>query len=483
MDREQAETVRALSGLECFDKRVFSAVTKALNIGLPVTLFDEFCSASYAELLPSSSRLAKIHDIVRSYLRPSIRSDDLLRIVLAVISEAQASKSEGYYPRVSWLLRSLLPVLTLPSLNIGTGTWSEIVVLCLDMADAGYVDEAIVIGDGLGLTSNPSDISILGDVIRAHCLRRTGRLKEARMIYASIKDEMLIDSLRELRLRVRYHAAHVDHLLGDYASSKKVYEAIVATHEQYPADQEARYLAKRQLGDLSMLEGRFSEALHIFNECASLRQSDRLWHLECSRFIGHVYRFNWMLPEAEKHYVEIAEQSKAYGLRGMYGKALANLTETYWWTNPSKALEVGRDAVEANEVCGNLIEVGKALTAMALAELNLGHVNKAIEYLERAQETQKTAGYRAGLIFVEGARAYCWFATGKDDDVSECLDRAAQDTDSLGVYKYLNWFYRAVCATKDISSDACPYDWIDKSRLSDGIRSLSARLSQLRSNH
>ncbi len=483
LDREHAETVRALSGIECFDSRVFFTVTKALNIGLPVTLYDEFCSTSYAEILHQPSRLAKIHDIVRAYLRPRINGDDYCRIVLAVVAEAQATKNEGDYPRVSWLMRALLPALGILRGTLRASTWSEIVVLCLELADAGYVEDAISVANDLSRSSNPKAISVLGDIIQAHCFRRTGRLKEARENYALIKTEMSAVSVPELRLRVQYNTAHVDHLLGHYLSAKREYESIVATQDQCPEDQDTRHLATRQLGDLLMLEGRFSEALRIFNACQNIRQMDKLWRLECRRFIGHVYRFNWMLPEAEKYYLEVAEQSKAYGLRGMYGKALVNLTETYWWMNPNGALEAGREAVEANEACGNLIEVGKAQTSMALAEINLGHRSNAIGYLDKAKKTQEIVGYRAGMVFVEGARACYWFAVGMDDVVSACLTKIQQETDVLGVYKYLSWFYQSVCAGKDLGGDSFgPYDWVDRSRMSDGIRLLSAKLRQIRSN-
>ena len=480
LDREQAEAVRALSCLDGFDKRTFAAITKALNIGLPITLFDEFCSASYAEFVPSFSNFAKIHNIVCEYLRLSIRSDDLERIVLAVVTELQASKDEADYLRVSWLLRSLLPAFTLSSLHIGTGTQSKIVMWCLEMADAGYVDVAMTIGNELAAHANSSGIAVMGDIIQAHCFRRRGRLEDAKLLYVTIRNEMIGDILPEIRMRVKYQAAHVDHLLGEYASAKIEYASVVSTNEPQPTDQESRYLAKRQLGDISMLEGKFLEALQVFSECENLQQSDKLWSLECKRFVGHVYRFNWMLSEAESRYADIAKQSKAFNLLGMQGKALVNLSETYWWDHPDKAIDVGNKAMEVNENCGNVIEIGKALTAIALAELNLGHVTNAIEYLDRAEKVQRSAGYRAGLIFIEGARAFCYFVSSQDDGMSASLCRADQLSEDIGVYKFLSCFYRAVCTVDDVHNAVGVYEWLNEPFLMGRIKSLSVRFSQLR---
>lgn len=269
----------------------------------------------------------------------------------------------------------------------------------------------------------------------------------------------------------------MDHLLGNYAAARREYEAIVASAERHPADGEARRLAKRQLGDLSMLQGDLVGALKAFDECAAMAGGDRLWQLECERFTGHVYRFNCMMDDAATRYSRVAELSAASDLRGMYGKAMVNLAETHCWDAPEEALEAGRTAIEINEACGNQIETGKALTAAAIALLNLGRLRESEEHLERAITIQERVSYRAGLVFAAGARACQCVVSGDDAGVRAALEWARRESEDLGVYRFLAWFYRAVCAGEDGIGNG-GFKWIDERRLHDGINSTAALLHE-----
>ncbi len=485
LDKEQAEAVRALSSIESFDKKLFGEITKSLNIGIPVTLFDDFCSASYAEYIKESNTLAKIHDIVRAYLRPNIAVDDLLTIVNIVFSEAQRSNSHQDHARLVWLIRGLMPSLASGRVALDHEKLLGLFVFCADLADVGFIDEIMEIGDCLSMipiSACLDDLRLIGDAIRAYCLRRASRLNEATEIYLSISGNELSRLAPELRLRIRYNAAHVSHLLGKYSHAKAEYQAIVreiaVTVSQ--SNTRTRHLARRQLGDLLMLEGGFTEALNLFEECQETEDADQLWKLECRRFIGHVYRFNWMFREAVQFYSEIAEQSKQCNLKGMYGKALVNLTEIYCITDPDRAIETGEQAIELCDACGNRIEVGKALTALSLAAMRKGNIQDSQQYLSQAEDVQTSTGYRSGLVFVEYARSCILFALGKDELLNTSLSNIEALVEELGVYQFLSREAWSICGRGDIRTVASAYSWVDKSHTEDEILKFSASLSQLR---
>lgn len=482
LDREQAEAVRALSGVELFDKRLFGEIAKALNIGIPVTLFEEFCAASYAEFAQRPVAIAKIHDIVRAYLRPTIATDDLGRIAAVVLSEAESSRRGGEYDRSAWLVRGLLPSLKSGRDVLGDDGQATLFDLCLELADAGHLAEAQAMGEELAAAPDDHGLATIGRLLRAHCSRRASRLEEARELYASICGETLSRLAPELRLRVRYHAAHVRHLLGDYAFAREAYREIVNDGEahSFGAGERARPLAKRQLGDLLMLEGRFVEARRMFEECLDSRIADRLWQMECLRLLGHVYRFNCMFREAERCYSSVAEASKLGNARGMYGKALVNLAETCWCTEPERALRTGEEAIEACDSAGNQIEVGKALSALSLAAACRGELPRAHEYLLRSEAIQNATGYRSGLVFVEYARACLCFASGEDEGLAASLESIEAQVQSLGSYAFLSRVLRVVCGVDALAPVVLAYDWLDVSRLEAGVARLSGTLQHAR---
>src|SRR5690606_71200 len=156
-----------------------------------------------------------------------------------------------------------------PGLALPPSAWSALGTLFLDLADGGFVDEALSLGTALVEATEGSEARAVGEVARAHGLRRRGQLAEARTAYRTCDvANGRSAGLSGLQLRVRYHAAHVDHLLGDYASAAGRYGEIFLSPAQGAADEAARWLARRQQGDILMLQGRFPEAMEAFTECA-----------------------------------------------------------------------------------------------------------------------------------------------------------------------------------------------------------------------
>src|SRR5690606_4755222 len=122
-------------------------------------------------------------------------------------------------------------------------------------------------------------------------------------------------------------------------------------------------------------------------------------------FQGHVFRFNWMLDAALARYQQVAEVAAAHGILGMQGKALVNIAETCAWTDPTHALEAGRQAIEITDACNNAIETGKAWTAVGLAQVCLGDYEEAGRSVAEALAIQRRVGYRSGQLFALGASA------------------------------------------------------------------------------
>jgi tetratricopeptide (TPR) repeat protein len=473
LDREQAQAVRALSAVACFDRTMFVTIARALNIGLPGGLFEDFCTASYVEFLDAERCIAKVHNIIRGRLQPQVPEDDRRLIARALLDETRACRLDGDYQRMALLLRALMPVLTWPSLQLPPATWSMLTVLCLDLADAGYVDAATALGRSLAGTADGSDAAIAGAVIEAHCLRRQGRLVEAKARYAACGVARGAGGLRNLRLRVRYHAAHVDHMLGDYATAARKYRGIFESPACDDSDEDARWLARRQLGDILMLKGRFPEALQSFAECKAARNGDLLWQLECERFIGHVHRFNWNTGEALARYAQVASEAEAHGVTGMHGKALVNVAEACAWIDPGRSVEAAQRAIEITDACNNAVESGKAWTAMAIAHLGLGQLQDAASDLARAGRIQEECGYRAGQMFVRGAEACLHLAGGDRLRMQASLEAMQADCDAIGVYRHLAWFYRRVCGTGDVPA-AEVATWLDAAVVESAVARVAA---------
>ncbi|MEQ1741643.1 MAG: TIR domain-containing protein [Candidatus Nitrotoga sp.] len=350
----------------------------------------------------------------------------------------------------------------------------KLVLVCIRLADLGYLNESLSTAEVL--TASSSNASKLGgEFLRAYCLRRNGRLLEAQTWLNNYDSGAVSDLLPNLKLRIKYQAAHVNHLLGCYGEAHQIYEAIINAPPRLDEEREAYDLARRQLADVSMLRGEFRKALSGFSDCSGTQSSDPLWILECQRFIGHVYRFNWMHLEAAKIYSEIARKSKENGFLGMYGKSLVNLAEVYCWGDPSEAIPLAEQAIEINGQTGNAIEVGKAHTVLALAQSFLGHGMEALAQADKAEMIQTTSGYRSGLVFVEGVRTLTFLMLGDEVRMRQSLRFVDETTQQIGVYRFLSWFYGSICAT-EVTCNKSDFDWLENSPISQGIKSVIERI-------
>lgn len=351
----------------------------------------------------------------------------------------------------------------------------NLALVCVRLADCGYLAEAMATADTLSAEPRHA-MNLAGTFVRAYCLRRQGRLVEAQTLLAQCSPQAVSALLPGLALRVRYQTAHVSHLLGHYQEASAVYGAVTRATAQCADETEARDLARRQLADIAMLRGEFRVALATFHICSTVTSRDPLWALECQRFIGHVYRHNWIPDKAVTIYTEVVAQCREAGFLAMQGKVLVNLTEVYCWSDPPLALSMAEQAIEINERTGNLIEVGKARTALALAELFLGHSDAALAQADLAEAIQARAQYQSGLMFVEAARALIYRLLGDDGRMQHALQSMDATTQELGVYRFLTWVYGSVCDVR-VSCRKADFDWLENTPVDESIDRIAYHLT------
>lgn len=353
----------------------------------------------------------------------------------------------------------------------------NLVLVCVRLADCGYLAEAMATANTLSAEPRHA-MNLAGTFVHAYCLRRQGRLVEAQTLLAQYSPQTVSALLPGLALRVQYQTAHVSHLLGHYQEASAVYGAVTRATAQCADETEARDLARRQLADIAMLRGEFRAALATFHICSTVTSRDPLWALECQRFIGHVYRHNWIPDKAVTIYTEIVAKCREAGFLAMQGKVLVNLTEVYCWSDPPSALLMAEQAIEINERTGNLIEVGKARTALALAELFLGHSDAALAQADLAEAIQAKAQYQSGLMFVEAARVLIYKRLGDDGRMQHALQSMDATTQELGVYRFLTWVYGSVCDVR-VSCRNTDFDWLENSPVDECIDRIACHLTRV----
>ena len=269
-----------------------------------------------------------------------------------------------------------------------------------------------------------------------------------------------------------FHAAHTTHLTGGYLDALAQYEQLRRIQGQDAITITARKLAYRQWADLQMLRGRFVEALKAFEELAR-DEKDPLWQAELHRFRGHVYRFNFLLTEAQRHYSQALDISKSTRAEAMQGKALTNFAETLCWITPRQAIEYANEAIEINQQVIAPIEVGKAMAAKAIALSAIGNDKDALEVARQAIELQAKNGYRSGVLFALQAQGLAYFVLGDRDQARAVLmqmERLSRDIG--GMYAYILLLLSVIFSPDSIDDFAQRFQWLDFERTAQEVRSI-----------
>jgi tetratricopeptide (TPR) repeat protein len=243
-------------------------------------------------------------------------------------------------------------------------------------------------------------------------LRRQGSLNEsaARLIKA-LDGGHLSGAAADL---ITLHCAHTMRNLGRFDDAEALYRKL-AKHDG-PYTKRAAF----QLADLAFVGGRFQEALGAL----SATQDDVHLHGESLRLVGHIYKMNALLDQAEDVYYECFHLGRWSSSQAMQGKALANIVQTLSWRRPIDAWEWSRKAIAVNQTVGNGIELVKIHGALAVAASG---DDDAQQCIRTATELGRRIGYEGGLLFTLIAKAFRLLLTG-EPTVPHTLRRQVEES-------------------------------------------------------
>ena len=469
IDIERQETIKALSILEAFDVYLFRSLIKNLNIRLPSSYFDEFCSSVYVASVGAEYKFFSISPMLREQVLKAVGGSRLEIVMQTLIEEFVETVEDRRYTRGLWLLEELVS-LAQKHKQDATGRHAlSLVVPGIQLIESGFWDQVLnILGDKAESNLEIEQVASTGlifNFFRALCLRKQGKLASAEVVYKSLSaDEMLFAEHAPL---VAYYATHTSHLLGNYSLASAKYSALVNT-----APPSVNLLIQRQLADILMLQGNFKDALARFEGLVEANPSDLVWKPETLRFVGHVHRFNFDFARALDAYQQALDIAERINADAMRGKVLTNMLECYCWSSPRAAADLLDEAISLNLDNGNMIEVGKCYSAAAIAYAQIGELLVANDFAEQAVDTQKVTGYRSGILF--GLCAVALVAHVLDDSEAFILriGDATKLSEELGVYGFLVSSLKCVAVGEELDTTV---NWLDREVMSANVLDISSK--------
>ncbi|WUN25428.1 AAA family ATPase [Streptomyces sp. NBC_00316] len=261
-----------------------------------------------------------------------------------------------------------------------------------------------------------------------HVLRGRGREAQRELVGQNP------DLTAPLGARLGLAAAHAHRLMGESLAARDTFEQLWTGPEEA-----VRGLAGFALADITMCAGDFPGAFALAGEVSERSgPGEGVRRAELKRLMHLAHRFLLDFPSAWA----LLDEAKALFLESGSIHGLAdiqtNRAELLALTDPAAAVAAADAALETQRRLGAGHEVGKALTARAIAETRLGHLREAAESFTAAAQTLETVGYRSGRARAELFHAFLHLRTGDQDRAVRSLRQAAEKLETAGVYPFLS---------------------------------------------
>ena len=459
----------ALSYIHFFDFNIFEVLVKKLNIPVALSNFEEIIDHSFVLKVEDIEGIYKVHDNFYEYVinNPTIsgKSRIMDKIFSAVINYLNDNKHSisydsivVFYPNVMNLL-SYIPE---PPINIG----EKFIELSIFLIDAGYWN---IVGSISGqiIKKHPEDDRI--QFLLAAYLRRIGMLEESIKILENINSENpLFGSYKDY---VSYYRADTLRVMGRFSDALAIFKEI---SEKYNSnkDKELYLKSQNQIGDLTFLFGKFSDAMNGMESTYGEANTDSVLFAEMLRIEGHIYRFNFMFEDAIEKYFNAMNLARKFNILGLQGKLYNNLAESYCWFDPEKGLEYGKKSMEINLNLNAPVEYGKTYAALSIASSMKDNFSDSLKYSDLALATQEQIKYPGGMVYAHGSYCLMYLKSGNRNKFMEHYSEMKRLVKNLGAIEFTLLPYYVYLSAPELMDISKNLQWFDYEKTLKNIKTV-----------
>jgi tetratricopeptide (TPR) repeat protein len=442
VDSDDIRILELLSFTRTFDHEVFRGLSEAFE--LPGHRMAWEALAAYSFVYPAGPNGLRLHQVMATALQGQLSGAAAgeVHAVLRHLLDGRATRPRparsdtGDHVPVAALLREA----AYHGLLAGEISGAEL----LDYGDRARVDGGTQALDGVladlrefldhGQADHhgqrqQADLADTAVCLAAEAAILRGDAAAAAELVPDIPAE--VDGVVPARLAIA--AAQARRIGGETAAALEGYTAVWERHRG-----PARLTAGLWAADLHMCQGRFRQAEQM---AATLEtESPPDW----VEFGGDVARLRYLGFRFALDYdaarIHLDEAERRYAAAGSYiGRAniQTNRAELLSLTDAAAALGPARQAIETQRELGAGHEVGKAYTALAVAQLRLGHLDDAEDSLRSACEELQAAGYRSGRARAELFRAVLTARRGDLPAAQTSARWTVQELEAAQVYPTL----------------------------------------------
>ncbi|MEV5828748.1 hypothetical protein AB0L25_24620 [Spirillospora sp. NPDC052242] len=429
---DEIRSLELLSIARIFDFEIFQAIADAFDLPRHRPAWESL--TAYSFVYPAGLHGRRLHQLMRAALHQRLSQETIwdVQVLLRQVWDERAAREHETENGLATRVRAVREA-AFCGLHSGALHGEDVLE---------YADRAMRYGGKQGVDGVAQDLRAYLDAGSGdYDLAQTARCLDAESAV------LLGDAEAATRLtphidwplhdtpgaRLALAGAHGRRIAGATSEAQDIFRQIWDRHSG-----PVRLRAGFCMADLDMCQGRFDDALATTEQILTdAPESDLVLRGDAVRLqhLGHRFAFDL---EASGQALEVA--ASLYARAGAIveqANILTNRAELLAWSDPLRALASATEAIETQTRLGAHHEIGKAFTALAIAQLRLARHDPAAASFQNAAEALERARYRSGRARAELFRAFLYAQAGHHAQSVGCAQWAIAELLGADVYPTL----------------------------------------------
>ncbi|MEV4213663.1 hypothetical protein [Micromonospora sp. NPDC049662] len=429
---QEIRTLELLSIPRIFDFEIFQALADAFDLPRHRPAWESL--TAYSFVYPAGQHGHRLHQLMRSalstHISPATARDvhRILRDIWADRSGQAARTEDGVATRARAIRETAYSALHAGDVD-GAGLLE-------------YADQALNCGGKQAVDGVRRDLQEFvgegGDATELAATLRCMEAESAVLLGDAPAATTLTSTLdwpvnEVVGARLVLAAAHGRRIGGATGAARRLFAEV---WENHPGP--VRHRAGVCLADIEMWQGRFRAAFAMSEQIlAGCSEDDAVLRGDVARLLHLGHRFALDFPASEQQWNQAYELYRRADTVVGLANLETNRAELLAWTNPADAVPAAMVAIEVQRTMGAQHEIGKAFTALAIAQLRLGRYDESGGSFRAAADALDKAGYRSGRARAELFRAFLNVRRGRRADAVDAARWAVAELVEAEVYPNL----------------------------------------------
>lgn len=410
LSTNERKVIIVLAIVQIFDQVIFEELVRKLHLQVDFLYFDDICKRSLVRNYEHDEHFYKIHDVISENILKTQEIKNIQRILQVYLDFVLFKVSMLYNSlQTSMLLKNIIKLYGKTEVYVPTSAMEHILDLYFLVKESMLPFDCDNI-DGFQKSQNLKNLYLFLCALSKERSNSSDRLAWLNKI-----DESSC-AFGKHCISLSLMKGYLQALCEGTQFLKIAIEEISKTLTD--EEQQEWYYGQTQIfhGDCLVSYGNFKTGINVLEKYEKIiphlvgKENDAF---QVHRHIGHAYRFNMMLPEAEREYRELIYGEGVYPTNLQRVYILTNLCETYCYFKPSEVFNIQKEVLPLIDAFHDLKSKGKVYYSLAIALTQIKEYRWARKCINKSLAFNQKDGYLAGKLYAYMAQAYLEYALRK----------------------------------------------------------------------